>query len=163
MKFCLPNKRHIKDLILLSKKLTEEYEWGNRIPIGQINNEQKAEEKLFGENVEQVTVAEMDDKMVGFIGIYEYDINDEKKYEASILIDKENRHKGLGGKMCDEAFKLLSKDIEVEAYVAGFNKNSVNATPKMGFKLKEKFVEEEYEPCKGFTIYVFTRRGEKEE
>ena len=162
VKFCSPRKSHISDLILLSQKLTNEYEWGNKIPIGRIDNEEKAKEKLFGDNAHQVVVAQKDDRMIGFIGIYRHEYDDVKIYEASILIDKDNRQKGLGRRMCDEVFKLLSKDIEVVAFVADFNVHSINATPKMGFKLKEKFVEDEYEPCIGSTIYVFTRRGEKE-
>ena len=74
-------------------------------------------------------------------------------------LNLEFQGKGVGRKLTNEIFKLIPQEIEVEAWVADFNEKSLTITPKLGFKLKEKFKESNFIPGKEFTVYVFTRKG----
>ncbi len=152
-----PSTDDINGLINLSRKYTKEHDWVKHIPIGQITNVSVAEDRLFGENVYQVLVAEENENLIGYIGIYKYDTC----YGASILIDREYRGEGLGKRLTDELFKLIPEEIEVEAWVASFNKLSLKATPRMGFKLKERFLEKEFIPGREFYLHIFSRNGDK--
>ena len=151
-----PEQRDIKGLIRLSKKFAGESEWAKDVPIGNIDNYSEAEKWLFGENIYRGLIAEDRELLIGYIGIKEY----EEGYEASIIVDSEFQEKGVGRKLTNEIFKLIPQEIEVEAWVADFNEKSLAITPKLGFKLKEKFKESNFIPGKEFIVYIFTRKGE---
>jgi RimJ/RimL family protein N-acetyltransferase len=153
-----PQEKNIDELVELSGKFSLEHEWAGFIPIGNIKNRDDAAKRLFGENTVLALVAEDNSKLVGYIGIYKYD----ESYEASILIDDAYRKSGLGKRLCDEAFNKIPRNMEVEAWVGEFNSASINATPKMGFKLKRKFLETEFIPGREFMVYVFSRFGQLE-
>ena len=76
-----PKKSDIEGLKRLSANFADEYEWGDKIPIGQIDTAKKAEDR--------------------------------------------------------------------------------KATPKMGFELEDKFLEDEFILGRKYHVYVFTRSGEK--
>lgn len=123
-----PNRDDVKGLINLSKKFANEYKWAKEIPIGKINNITKAKQWLFGNNIFKVLVAE-EESLIGYIGIKEH----ENIYEASILVDPNYRGKWIGKTLTNEIFKMIPENIEVEAWIADFNKLSLKVTPKMGF------------------------------
>ncbi len=151
-----PQERDIKDLIELSQEFAKEHDWADQIPIGTIRDQDTARYWLFGENVFKVLVAEAEGSIIGYFGIKEF----EDSYGASLLIDADYRGQGVGKKLTDEVFKLVPSDIEVEAWVADFNKISLKTTPKMGFAFKKMFFETEYIPGREFYVHIFTRRGE---
>ncbi len=163
MKFVKPNNTHIKGLISLSKSFLKEFDWANSVPIGQIDTEEKARKKLFDKDVIAALLAEDNNNLVGFIGVYKYTYNNEEGYEASILIDSNYRGIGLGKKLCDKVFEDVPNNIEVEAWVLDINKPSMKATPKMGFKLKKSLIIDDHEPLNGLKVNVFTRKGERQE
>ena len=82
-------------------------------------------------------------------------------YEDSILIDSDNRGKGIGKRLTNEIFKMIPEEIVVEAWVADFNELSLEVTPKIGFNFKKKILEKEFIPGREFFVYIFTRAGEK--
>lgn len=151
-----PKKDDVNGLINLSKKFANEYKWAKEIPIGKINNVKKAKEWLFGNNVFKVLVAE-EEFLIGYVGIKKH----ENGYEASILIDSNYRGKGIGKSLTNQIFKMIPEEIEVEAWVADFNKLSLKITPRMGFDYKKKFLEKEFIPGREFYVYIFTRPGDK--
>ena len=156
-----PKKSDIEGLKRLSANFADEYEWGDKIPIGQIDTAKKAEERLFGDDIEEVLVAVDKERLIGYIAVNGYEYEGEKGYEASILIDKDYRGQGLGRIMTDKIFSKMPVEIEAEAWVADFNQASLKATPKMGFELEDKFLEDEFIPGRKYHVYVFTRSGEK--
>ena len=147
----------IKGLINLSGKFSREHEWAKQVPIGSIDNYAKAEEWLFGENIFKVLVAEDKGSLIGYLGVKKY----QEGYEASILVDSKFRGQGIGKRLTDEVFKLIPREIEVEAWVADFNEESLKITPKLGFKFKNKFKEKNFIPGREFYVHVFTRQGGK--
>ena len=151
-----PEQRDINGLVRLSKKFANKSEWAQDVPIGKIGNYSEAEKWLFGENIYRCLIAEDRGVLIGYIGVKEY----EEGYEASIIVDSKYQGQGVGRKLTNEIFKLIPQEIEVEAWVADFNEKSLTITPKLGFKLKEKFKESNFIPGKEFTVYVFTRKGE---
>ena len=152
-----PIERDIEGLIKLSNEFSNESDWGDKIPIGQINTQEIARKWLFGENIVKVLVTEITDEIVGYVCVRKYD----EVYETSILINSNYRGKGIGKAMIDKLFSLISKDIEVEAWVADFNEVSLNVTPKLGFEFKKKLFEKDFIPGKEFYVHIFTRKGEK--
>ena len=151
-----PVQKDIDGLIELSNKFVQEFDWAEDIPIGNIDNYSKAEQWIFGENIYRSLIAEADGFVIGYIGVKKY----KEGYEASIIVDSKYQGQGVGRKLTNEIFKLIPQEIEVEAWVADFNEKSLTITPKLGFKLKEKFKESNFIPGKEFTVYVFTRKGE---
>jgi len=151
-----PNKDDVKGLINLSKKFANEYEWAKEIPIGKIIDIKEAKKWLFGNNVYKVLVAE-EEYIVGYVGIKEY----EDSYEASILVDSDYRGEGIGKSLTNKIFKMIPEEIEVDAWVADFNKLSLKVTPRIGFDYKKKFLEKDFIPGREFYVYIFTRKGEK--
>ena len=153
-----PEQEDIKGLINLSKKFSRQYKWAENIPVGRINTYCKAEDWLFGESIYRVLIACTKDKTIGYLGINEF----KEGYEASILVDPEYQGQGVGRKLTDQVFKEIPEQVEVEAWVADFNKKSLDITPKLGFKLKRKFKEKNFIPDEEFTVYIFARRGDGE-
>lgn len=153
----VPKRNDINRLITLSKKFADEYDWAKKIPIGQIKNLNEAKEWLFGDKIFKVLVAEEKGFIIGYVGIKRY----ENGYEASILIDSDYRRTGIGKRLINEIFKLIPEEIEVEAWVADFNKLSLKVTPKMGFTFKKKLLDKELIPGREFYVHIFTRKGTK--
>jgi len=151
-----PEQEDINGLIELSNKFRQEFEWAKDIPIGNIDNYSKAEQWLFGKNIYKSLIAEADGSVIGYIGVKEY----KEGYEASIIVDSKYQSQGVGRKLTDRIFEEIPEEIEVEAWVADFNQKSLAITPKLGFKLKDKFKESNFIPGKEFTVYVYMRKGE---
>ena len=148
----------IKGLINLSGEFSRENEWAEHIPIGRIDSHAEAEEWLFGDKIFKVLVAEDRGSLIGYLGIKKF----KEGYEASILVDSKFRGQGIGKKLTDEIFKLIPREIEVEAWVADFNKESLKITPKLGFEFKSRFKEKNFIPGREFYVHVFTRQGGKD-
>ncbi len=138
-------------LVDLSLHFAGESDWTSTIPIGQIDTLEKAHQRLFGEQVLSVVVAENDQgKMIGYIGIYRTEHNP----YASILVHKEYRLRGLGRALVEQAFEKLPPGLTVEAWVGAFNHLSLAATPRLGFHWDHS-VEVD-----GRTLNIFIRQSE---
>ncbi len=163
--FRKPQKEDINNLIKLSTDFAADGKACSEMPIGKINTIEKAEQRLFGNNAYKVLCAidseKTQEKLAGFIGIYSYENTIGKtEYEASILLAKEYRKLGLGKDLCNWIFKEVPISIEVEAFVMEENVASLKASPKMGFKFKERFLDKEEFPGQEKWVSIFTRNGD---
>ena len=154
--FRKPKKIDISGLIKLSKEYSLESRWGHLIPVGQIYHIEEAKQNLLGNKIYECRIAEKEGNMIGYIAVK----NHKKCYEASILVDSDYRKQGIGKELTDIAFKNIPSDVEVEAWVADFNKTSLKATPKMGFEFKRKVFETNFITDKNFYIHIFSRSGD---
>lgn len=85
-----PREDDVYGLIRLSAKFAGEHDWAKDIPIGKIDDADKARERLFGSEIFEALVAE-EESVIGYVGVKKY----EDRYEASILVDSDCREKFL--------------------------------------------------------------------
>ncbi|MBX5476271.1 MAG: GNAT family N-acetyltransferase [Clostridia bacterium] len=109
--------RHALQLVGLSREFASEQPWAATIPIGQIHTVEAARQRLFGPDVVVALMAEtLDGTAVGYIGVSRFFADGDAHYEASILVGRDWRTKGVGRALVDEAFLRLPPGICVEAW-----------------------------------------------
>lgn len=148
LRIVAPGLRHAEGLARLSRSFVEEAPGASTIPIGQMSEAEEAGERLFGEDVEAVRLAETrEGEVVGCAGVCRRrDVAD-----ISVLVHSAYRRRGVGGRLVEQVFDALSTGLEVEALVGARNEASLAAMPAMGFVL-DRLVEDQ-----GRTVHVFTR------
>lgn len=154
MKFRKPILEDIETLKNISKNFKKEYGWAEDIPIANIDTDQKAKDRLFSDNLENILIAAEDDQMIGYLAVKKFEVEEKTGYEASIIIDSEYRGKGLAKKMTEMVFSNISEDKEVEAWVHQDNIPSLKTVKSLGFKFKKHFKEDRM-------IRIFTKSGNK--
>lgn len=154
MKFRKPILEDINDLKKISVKFKDEYNWAEDIPIANIDTNQKAKERLFSNNLESILIAEDNNKMVGYMAVKRFEVDQKTGYEASIIIDNDYRNMGLAKKMSEMVFHEISKNKEVEAWIHEDNIPSLKTVQSLGFKFKKHFEEDK-------KIKIFTKYGNR--
>lgn len=139
MIFRKPLKKDINDLIQLSKKFKNEYEWTAKVPIANIETKNQAEDSLFDKNIKHILVAEENDEMIAYLAIKRYQVDNRIGHEASIIVHPDYRQQGLAKKMTEQLFKEIPKDIEVEAWVLKDNIPSIKTVKPLGFTFNRIF------------------------
>lgn len=154
MIFRKPKKKDIDELIKLSKLFKKEYDWTDIVPIANIDTKDKAEDRLFGDNIKYILIAEEEENMIGYLAVKKYEFEEDAGHEASILINKDYREKGLAKKMVNKLFQEIPKNIAVEAWVLKDNIPSIKTVRSLGFKFDRIFAEDE-------RVKIYTKRGLK--
>lgn len=154
MRIRKPEVDDLRRLIILSDKYASESDWAKELAIAQIDTEDKAMERLFGENMILTLVAEADSKLVGYIGVRKVQEGDFGGHEVLYLVDSDYRGMGICKLLVNQVFSQLPQEVEVEARVLAIDQPSMIATYKLGFELKAR-------PEEGKGVCVFTRSGEK--
>ena len=154
MLFRKPKKRDISYLIKLSKNFKKEYEWTDLIPIANIDTKEKAKKRLFADNIKHIIIAEVNDKMVGYLAVKQYEVDGEVGHEASIIIHTDYRNQGLAKKMTEKLFNEIPQEIDVEAWVLKDNIPSIKTVKALGFKFDRNFVGDK-------RVQIYIKSGEK--
>ncbi|MGM0445184.1 MAG: N-acetyltransferase family protein [Bacillota bacterium] len=155
MKFRKPVLEDISELKNISAKFKDEYNWAEDIPIANIDTDQKAENRLFSNDLGSILIAEDNNKMVGYLAVKRFEVEEETGYEASIIIDTDYRNMGLAKKMTKMVFEEILKDKEVEAWIHEDNIPSLKTVQSLGFKFKKYFEEDK-------KIKIFTKYGNRQ-
>ncbi len=154
MKFRKPILEDINQLKNISAKFKDEYDWASDIPIANIDTDQKGKERLFSNNLESILIAEDNNKMVGYLAVKRFEVDQKTGYEASIIIDTDYRNMGLAKKMSKMVFQEISKNKEVEAWIHEDNIPSLKTVKSLGFKFKKYYKEDK-------KIKIYTKHGLK--
>jgi len=154
MKFRKPIIEDIKTLKNISINFKNEYDWAENIPIANIDNDKKAKERLFSDDIENILIATENDEMIGYLAVKKFEVEDNSGYEASIIIASKFRGKEIAKKMTRMVFNNISKDKEVEAWVHQDNIPSLKTVNSLGFKFKKHFKEDKM-------IRIYTKKGQK--
>lgn len=145
--------RHAPQLAGLSRDFASEQPWAVTLPIGQILTVEAARQRLFGPDVVIALMAEtLDGTAVGYMGVSRFFVDGDAHYEASILVGRDWRRKGVGRALVEEAFLRLPPGICVEAWVAEMNKASLAAVERFRYRLY-RLLEDE-----GRVVHVYCRR-----
>ena len=143
-----PRPTDVEALVRLSRRFVEEVPWAATIPIGQMTGAKEASERLFGDSVVAVRLAETTDgEVVGYVGVCRH----AEVVDISILVQRSYRRRGLGRRLVEQVFDDLPAGLKVEAWVAASNAASRAAMPAMGFVL-DRTIED-----RGRTVYVYGR------
>ena len=155
MKFRKPIKEDIETLKNISTNFKKQYDWAKEIPIANIDTDKKAKERLFSDDIENILIAAENNKMVGYLAVKKFIVDEKIGYEASIIIDSKFRGNGLAKKMTNMVFNNISKDKVVEAWVHQNNVPSLQTVKSLGFKFVKHFKDDKM-------IRIFTKYGNKQ-
>lgn len=145
-----PRQRHVPGLIQLSRQFASEAWWAADIPIGQIDTEEIATNKLFGEDVVLAWVAETDaGEMAGYVGVYRH----HGRAHLSVLVGAAFRGQGVARQLVEHAFNQVPRGTVVEAWVGAFNQKSLAAMPQMGFRPNRVIAHGDHK------VHILTRRA----
>ena len=110
---------------------------------------------MFSDDIENILIAAENNKMVGYLAVKKFVVDEKRGYEASIIIDSKFRGNGLAKKMINMVFNNISKDKVVEAWVHQNNVPSLQTVKSLGFKFVKHFKDDKM-------IRIFTKYGNKQ-